>query len=114
MRRLSRKQHAAADYLSAAVELALPRVLPMGSGARRLLTFSGLNAATLGALTRHELGLLRIVPMRVHLALDGGIAAAFLAAPAFLKDEDRSVRAVVGGLGAVGGLVALLTDPDRG
>ena len=110
---ISRKQHAFVDFLSAAVELALPRVLDAQPGARRLLTFSGVNAALLGLLTRHELGLFKLVPMRAHLALDGAFAAAFLAAPLFLDDEDASVRAAIGALGVTGALAALLTDPDR-
>ena len=109
---ISRKQHAFVDFASAAVELALPRVLDAGPAARRLLTFSGTNAALLGLLTRHELGLIKLVPMRAHLALDGVFAAGFLAAPWFLDDEDAEVRAAIVALGVLGGLAALLTDPD--
>ena len=112
-RPLSRKQHALVDFASAAVELALPRVLSMGPGARRLLTFSGSNAALLGLLTRHELGLVKLVPMRAHLALDAVVAAAFLGAPLLLDEEDASVRAAIVSLGVLGALAALLTDPDR-
>ena len=113
MRRpISRKQHALVDYVSAAVELVLPRVLDTGPGTRRLLTFSGANAALLGLLTRHELGLFKVVPMRVHLALDGAVAAGFLAAPLFLDEERGSVRAAVAALGLSGALAALLTDPQ--
>ena len=110
---LSRKQHAIVDFASAAVELALARMLSSGPGARRFLTFSGANAALFGLLTRHELGLVKLVPMRAHLALDGVFAAAFLAAPWFPKDEDTTVRATLAALGVSGALAALLTDPDR-
>ena len=112
--RLSRKQHAVLDYVSAATEFALPRILPAKTGARRLLTTSAANAAALGALTRHELGLLKLVPMQPHLALDGAMAAVFLAASAYLTDEEPSVRRALAGLGIAGGLAALLTDADRG
>ena len=113
MRPISRKQHAVVDYVTAATELALPRLLPAGSGARGLLRFSGANAAALGALTRHELGLVKLVPMRVHLVLDGLFAATFLGAAAVMSEEKRSVRATLALLGVTGALAAALTDPDR-
>ena len=109
---ISRKQHAFVDFASAAVELALPRVLDAGPAARRLLTFSGTNAALLGLLTRHELGLIKLVPMRAHLALDGVFAATFLAAPLLLDEDDATTRVAVAALGASGAVVAALTNPD--
>ena len=112
MKPISRKQHAFVDYVVGALEVALPAMLPAGTGASRLLRLSGGNAMLLGALTRHELGLVKVLPMRAHLALDGVFAATFLAAAAFLGDEEPSVRATLGALGATGAAVALLTDPD--
>lgn len=113
MKPISRKQHAVVDYVTAATELALPRMLPAGSGARGLLRFSGANAAALGALTRHELGLVKLVPMRVHLLLDGVFAATFLGAAAVMRGEPRRVRGALAVLGLTGALAAALTDPDR-
>ena len=113
MRPISRKQHAVLDYLSSVTEFVLPRVLPAKSGARTLLRLSAANAAALGALTRHELGLVKLVPMRTHLMLDGAMAATFLGASAYLSDEEASVRGALAGLGALGALAALLTNPDR-
>ena len=112
MRPISRKQHAILDYLSAATEFALPQLLPAKSGARRLLRLSAANAAALGAVTRHELGLVKLVPMRVHLALDGAMAALFLGASAFMADEEPAVRRALAGLGVAGALAAILTDPN--
>ena len=110
--RLSRRQHGFVDYGVAALELALSSLLPAGVRARRLLRASGLSAALLGALTDYDLGLLRVVPMRVHLALDGIFAATFLAAPAALRDEGTSVRIALTMLGLGGAVAAATTDPD--
>ena len=110
--RLSPRQHGFVDYGVAALELALSSFLPAGVRARRLLRASGLNAALLGALTDYDLGLLRVVPMRVHLALDGIFAATFLAAPVALRDEDTSVRIALAMLGFGGAVAAAATDPD--
>ena len=112
-RPLSRRQHALADFGFAAVEIALPFVLGASPKARRLLVGSGLNAALLGAITKHELALVKLVPMRAHLALDGVFAATFLAAPLLLDEDDATTRVAVAALGASGAAVAALTNPDR-
>jgi hypothetical protein len=97
MRRpISRTQHGLVDYAVAALEGVLARTLPASRRVQRLLA------------------LVKVLPMRAHLALDGVFAAAFLAAP-LLGDEDdpASVRVALAVLGAVGAATALLTDPDR-
>jgi hypothetical protein len=113
VRPISRKQHALAGYLFAAGEAALPYVLEMGAAPRRLLRASALNGLLLSALTRYELGLVKLVPLRAHLAADGAVAALVLGAAGFLGEEPPRVRAVLAALGLSGGLVAALTDPDR-
>ncbi len=113
MKRLSRRQHGFIDYGVGALELFLPRLLAPGPAAGRLLRVSGLNAVLLGAVTRHELGVVKLLPMRAHLALDGVFATVFLAAPFVLRDERPRVRGALAALGSTGALAALLTDPDR-
>jgi hypothetical protein len=113
MRPISRRQHAVVDYVTAATELVLPHVLPASSSARRLLRFSGANAGVLGALTKHELGLVELVPMRVHLALDALFATTFLGAAALMRDERPAVRGTLAALGVTGALAAALTNPDK-
>ena len=113
VRAISRKEHAVVDYATAATELVLPHLLPASSGARRLLRFSGANAGVLGALTKHELGLVKLVPMRLHLALDGLLATTFLGAATLMRDEKPAVRGALAALGVTGALAAALTDPDK-
>ena len=115
MRRpISRTQHGIVDYAVAALESVLARTLPASRRVQRLLALSASNALLLALLTRYELGLVKVLPMRAHLALDGVFAATFLAAP-LLADEDdpASVRVTLAVLGAAGAATALLTDPDR-
>jgi hypothetical protein len=109
---LGRRAHGFVDYGTAAVELALAAALPAKRRTKLLLVISAVNAAALGALTKYELGLVRVVPMRVHLALDGLFAASFVLAAATF-DEQPPARAALAGLGAVGACVAAVTDPDR-
>ena len=112
MKPISRRQHGFVDYGVAALELALAQALPAGRRARLMLRVSAVNAALLGMLTRYELGVVKVIPMRVHLALDAVFAAGFLAAPLLLDEEDAGVRATLAALGATGAAVAALTDPD--
>ena len=115
MRRpISRTGHGIVDYTVAAIEGALARTLPASPGVQRLLGLSAANALLLALLTRYELGLVKVLPMRAHLVLDGIFAATFLAAPLAADEHDpRSVRVALAALGAAGAATALLTDPDR-
>ncbi len=114
MRPISRRQHGVADYLFAVGELALPQFVAMSAASRWLLRASGLNGALVGVLTQYEFGLVKVIPMRAHLAFDGAFAALVAGAATLLRGERPAVRGVLAGLAVAGGLVAALTDPDRG
>jgi hypothetical protein len=113
VRPISRRQHGFADYVFAVGELALPQFVPMSAGSRWLLRASALNGALVSVLTQYELGLVKIIPMRTHLAFDGAFAAAVAGAAGWLRGERPAVRGLLAGLGVAGGLIAALTDPDR-
>ena len=85
---ISTKAHGVLDYLTIATFLTLPRVMGWSKG----LT-DGMTALALGKLgytlfTRHELGLVKKLPMQAHLALDAAGGAALCAMPTLLGDED--------------------------
>ena len=112
MRRIGRRGHGYVDYGTSVLELVLAFALPATRRTKLMLASSAFNAAVLGAFTDYELGLVRLLPMRAHLALDGVFAASFLGAAATL-DESPLVRGVIAGLGASGAAAAALTNPDR-
>jgi hypothetical protein len=69
--------HAPLDYLTAGTTVALPTLLGQRPGPSRTATRAwGAMAFASGVTTRHELGLVRALPMRYHLAGDalGGAA----------------------------------------
>ena len=113
MRRLTPREHGVVDYAVAALELTLPALIGARSGASRLLRLSGANAALLGAVTKQPLGVVKLLPMRAHLAVDAVFAAVFLAAPLALRSEPARVRVTLAALGASGALTAALTDPEE-
>ena len=109
MKPISTKQHAALDYVMGASQLVLARSLDASDGVTKMLRGSGMGILGMGALTRNELGLVRILPMKAHLAADVVLGGAFLAAPLLFADEDDRVKSILAGIGAMATVVTLLT-----
>lgn len=81
---VTRTIHAYLDYPVAAALIVLPFVLALGDSHPLALFASpvvGVAAFLLTLFTDHRLGVLRIVPYRVHLAIDLVVGLAFLALP---------------------------------
>ena len=81
MRFLPTRLHGVIDYLWGAALLTTPWLLGYADvpAAKWLALVFGIGAFLYSAVTDYELGLLRILPMPVHLALDG-LGGVFLAA----------------------------------
>lgn len=76
--------HGALDYLAAAALIALPFLLGLGSDSLLALWLSvagGIGLILYSLLTDYALGVAKLVPYNLHLALDLTAAAAFIAAP---------------------------------
>ncbi|SRR5579883_478487 len=114
-RPISTKVHGILDYVSVPTLLALPRVLRCGRGMTTLLTSAAVSVLGYSALTRYELGLYRVLPLKVHLAFDLTSGALLAAAPfAFLKRDEQSGTAtgVLVGFGLFEIVAALLTKTE--
>ena len=109
MKPISTKQHAVVDYLMGASQLVLSGRLQASDRVSQMLRRSGMGILGMGALTRNELGLIRILPMKAHLAADVVLGGAFLMAPLLFADEDDRVKSVLAGIGAMATVVTLLT-----
>ncbi|MEM7709988.1 MAG: hypothetical protein AAF264_04415 [Pseudomonadota bacterium] len=81
MRFISKTMHAYIDYPVALGLLLAPMLLGLAPLAANISVATGLAALLLTALTDHKTGLLRVLPYRLHLALDGLVGAAFVVAP---------------------------------
>ncbi len=76
--------HAYLDYPVALALIGLPFILGLGGSnpmAFWLSVVTGIAALILTVLTDHHLGLIRIVPYAVHMAVDLVVGLTFLAAP---------------------------------
>lgn len=84
---ISTKTHGVLDYLTVGFALAFPRVLGCNRAFTNAVTTLALGKLAYTVLTRHELGLKKVIPMKTHLLLDS-IGGATLAALPFITDED--------------------------
>ncbi len=77
----SRKFHAYIDYPVAISLIVLPFLLGFSGIASGLSIATGVAALALTILTDHETGIIKILPYKLHLAVDGLVGAAFVIAP---------------------------------
>ena len=85
---ISTKAHGVLDYLTIATFITLPRVMGWSRGLTQGMTLLGLGKLGYTLMTRHELGLVKKLPMQAHLVLDAAGGAALCAMPMLLGDED--------------------------
>lgn len=111
MKRLSTRAHGVLDLITAGTLVALPRVCGWGDGVTGLLTKLGVGSLGYSMLTDYEFGMVRVLPMRAHLALDALSGATLCAAPWMFPEEDDTTRAALVGLGVFEIGAALLTRP---
>ena len=76
--------HAYLDYPVALGLMAMPFLLGLGAVNELALWLSvatGVAAFVLTLLTDHHLGVIRVLPYKLHLAVDGAVGVVFLLAP---------------------------------
>lgn len=84
---ITREIHAYLDYPVAFSLMALPFFLNLGSvnpAAFWLSFITGLAALLLTLLTDHHLGVFRVLPYSLHLAVDGAVGVVFIVASLLL------------------------------
>ncbi|MBO9396344.1 hypothetical protein J7399_02100 [Shimia sp. R9_1] len=84
---ITKNIHAYLDYPVAFGLIAMPFLFGLGETAPLafwLSVLTGIAAFVLTVLTDHHLGLIRVLPYSVHLAVDGLVGVVFVAAPMLL------------------------------
>lgn len=110
MKLFSTKTHGVLDYLTVGQLLTLPRMLGWSQPVTRLLDTMALTTLGYSLVTRYELGPIKLLPMKGHLALDAMSGALFCAAPLLFPDEDTSVKATLVGIGLFEIMASLTTE----
>ena len=114
MRFIPTRVHGVLDYLTAGVLIAAPSVLGFRKGGAQTWLPMALGVGTIAysLLTDYELGLVKVIPMPVHLALDAANGALLSASPWLLGfAEEVSVPHLSLGLFEVGAAAFSQTTP---
>ena len=96
---ISTRVHGVLDYMTSAFLCTLPRVMGWDKTVTGLLDSAAIAATGYSLLTRYELGLVRVLPMKAHLTMDAVSGGMLLGAAALMDDEDPEVRAALAGIG---------------
>ena len=110
MQRMSTFTHGIVDYVTSGVIALLPKMMNTSPKVTMLLEGSAGTAAAYSAMTNYELGLVKALPMKAHLALDAISGGMLLGAAMMFDDEDPEVRATLAGLGLFEIAAALTTQ----
>jgi len=94
MQVISTKAHGAIDYLTGTGLLAVPPLLGISDepAASRALRAAGLAAMAYSLLTDYEFGVVRIIPMPAHLAMDAASGVLVAASPWLFGFAERGPR----------------------
>ena len=113
MKLISTKIHGVLDYLTAGALFALPRLLGWNRSTTNLLTGAALGTVGYSLLTDYEMGLVPVIPMRGHLALDAIQSAALGAAPFFNINAKKSTGAALLALSLFEAFITLNSETRR-
>jgi hypothetical protein len=115
MRFIPTRVHGMLDYMTAGVLIAAPSMLNFRQGGTQKWLPVALGVGTIGysLLTDYELGLFKVIPMPMHLALDAANGALLAASP-WLFGFSEGTSAPHLGLGLFESAVTLCsqTTPD--
>ena len=112
MQVISTKTHGILDYLTVGFALAFPRMLRCSSGFTNAVTMIALGKLGYAMMTKHELGVAKVIPMKAHLTMDA-VGGATLAALPFLMDEENPAAiACAVGMGLFDIAAAPITSTD--
>lgn len=90
MKFVTKQIHAYLDYPVAFALIGLPFLLGLGSSnpiAFQLSLATGIAALILTVLTDHHLGLVRVIPYKIHLLVDFLVGVTFVLAPFIFSFE---------------------------
>src|SRR5215216_1300686 len=109
-RPISTRTHGVIDYTWATTAAALPQAMPNATATGRLVRGAGVAATMSSMMTNYEAGVVPMLPMKAHLALDFVMCSALIASPFFLPRSERRWATVPVALGVAGLITGLLTQ----
>lgn len=113
---ISRQTHGVLDYAYAALISAAPEIFDYKheETAATLSRLVGGGVTLTSLVTRYELGAIRVLPFKAHLATDVAAGLFTMTAPfLFGFSTNRSARNVFVGMGAFSVIAGLITQPEE-
>ena len=94
MRMIPPQVHGVLDYLTGGMLLSAPKVLGLSDvpASARVLRLAGGSAILYSLLTDYELGVVRLLPMPAHLAMDAASGAFLASSPWLLGFAEEGPR----------------------
>lgn len=106
----STRTHGILDFVTAGTLVALPRMLGWHKSITSLMTNAAIGTLVYSLITKYEFGIVKLLPMKGHLALDAMSGALFCGAPLLFPEEETDVKAILVGLGLFELTAATMTD----
>lgn len=103
---ISTQTQAILDYTTVGFALAFPRVLKSSPVVRNVVTAIAITKLAYALITRQELSVAKVVPMKAHLAMDAVGGATLCALPFVAGEKDRRTILACVGMGLFDILVA--------
>jgi hypothetical protein len=107
--------HGVLDYLVGATLIALPLILGWNYPENTMMTILGSATIVASLFTAYELGLVKVIPMAVHLMFDTFVALFLIIAPFAYANIDTVPGYIMMGLGITELLAVVLSQstPSR-
>ena len=102
--------HGVLDYLTVPLLLAAGPLFHFSGRPSEITSMAAGAVLVYSLFTRYRLGLVKMIPFRVHGIIDSVLGLCFLAAPFLLRFEDMTARWVFLGVGLFALVVVALTD----
>ena len=111
-RPISTRAHGMIDYTWATLAAAVPGMLADATATKRLVRGASAAATANSMVTNYEAGVMKVMPMKAHLAMDVVMCTALLRSPLYLPRSERRYSVIPMLLGAAGLLTALMTQTE--
>jgi hypothetical protein len=110
MKPISTRTHGIIDYAYGGALIALPFLMHWNRRAARLSIGAGLATLGVSMVTNYECGVVRLLPMKAHLAMDAAETSMLMGAPKTLGSMENGAGRVLAILGALGAAVGAMTQ----
>ena len=111
-RPISTRTHGMIDYAWVTAAEVLQNRMNGAVETARLMRNAGTAAGVNAMVTNYEAGVMRLVPMKGHLALDFMMCTALVLSPFFLPASERRYALIPVALGAIGLVTGLMTQTE--